>query len=176
MKHRFVVENNKIILISEHSANTALATNNEVYTGTVEWGLKNLPLLGIDIKKIYDEGLAIEEPENDLKVIALTDHPMIAGIKRKFHVRALPIHSAKKFFVVIGVVRHYEIVNGVETLSSGNPDVKVDMIGDNTTEVAPGVGEYDYYQSQIEAGTPLLDLVSGGVQQRDSEGRFNNIY
>jgi hypothetical protein len=176
MKYRFITENNKVTSIVEHTPASVTATALEVYTGSVEWVIKNLPLLGIDISLIYSDGLAEKTAENALKVVDISDHPTLAGVQRKFHVLNLPINSDERFFVVRGVVRHYD--DGV--VSTNNPDVKVDLPGDNNTRIllADGsdIGEYDYYQQEIEAGVPLLDLVTGGIAQRDSEGRFENIY
>jgi hypothetical protein len=158
MTYRFIIIDNKVNSIIEHQGGSVLASVQTVYTGTIDWAIKSLPLLGIDISRIFSDGLAVKPAESPLKVVPISDG-------REFHVSSLPINSESKFFVIRGFVR------------DGSTDKQVDLLADDETvltlEDGTKIGEFSYYKQLISEGYPLLDLVTQGILQRDADGTID---
>lgn len=174
MKYRFVVSDNKINLITEHNSNTTTATPDsvDIYTGTIDWAVKNLPLLGVDISEIFIQNLAVKTLGNPFQIIDISNHPTDSTITRKYYVTSIPINSDEKFFYIRGVLKHYD----------GNGDYKEEMdkqinfLADDNTLIdvnGQNMGEYSYYEELIKNGESLPILIEAGVVKRDSEGRFD---
>lgn len=151
MNFRYIIENNGVISIVEHNNSSITSTNNQVLTGTIDWAIKYMPLLGIDIERIYIEGYAVKEAKAPLHTVALPDG-------RTAKIYALPIQGAEKFLRLPVYVDNQLYL----------------LTADESTIMPNGDGEFTYLLKAVkEQGINIFDLMNQFILMRWQEGRFN---
>lgn len=115
----------------------------------------------------------------------ISNHPIHTAVTRTASLTSMSVDTAQSKVVLHLKINHFlgenhipEMVKDIISVADNTLQIVVGPIPEATEQdpnpVAPTVGEFDYWMMAYEAGTPLNQMLQGGIANIDTNGLINN--
>lgn len=108
---------------------------------------------------------------------SISNHPTLVSVTRYAALKKLVADTAGKTLTLYLKIKHYvdsiyvsEMDKDIIAIADNNIDSETPYINPATGEP---IGEYDYWEFNVENGATLLQLLQGGIAAMDANGRIN---
>jgi hypothetical protein len=114
----------------------------------------------------------------------ITNHPLHTSVTRTASLTSMEVIVPEQKVKLNLKINHYldgnhipEMVKDIMSVADNTLQIAIGVAPEPTEEnpnpTAPTVGEFDYWMMAYEAGTPLNQMLAGGIANIDANGLIN---